>query len=471
MADTSGEPPNPDNGTARAPKGRARVKEGAAPDTSKPEGAERGDPGLNPWQVLQEARKTVPFLDYAVGVVGLAAAAAIVIFFLGYSRAAVFSITAVLIGSILLFAISRLALSRSKASQFAGIVVLWAVIAFFVTFLGFTISAVAAGQPCNWAEILGITPSCAKATEVACASDPAGDTSDTKPTLAVTPVYPPREGVQVGDVYAVEEHDAADRLTAKTAFIDSIDMSAPIRAYQKSRYQYVSGEKPVAGVVAEMIDNFPAIEVDSGVALKVSDTGKGSDPKRLRLTARFSDVTSTEVPVLVGARTLSLYCDNAVTAINCRRSSDAYVINLKYNSAQSDPGYVRSAGVLFLTKVYRAKSITYSALCASAASAMGVTAVATGGSPIDLPSQVLETQDPALIDAMTDLRKALQNAPTTDSQSVLSSLKALPDNSVMQTFARPVVIGYESVSIAGIPDEGPVLLEPDASDSQPSSSE
>jgi len=461
MAGPDSRPTNPDDPEKGGGDGDHETPVGPAAADAGADGAAHGNPGLNPWELLQEARKIVPFLDYAVGVVGLAAAAAIVIFFLGYSRAAIFAIAAVLIGAILLFAISRLALSRNKASQFAGVVVLWAVIIFFLTFLGFTISAVAAGQPCNWAEVLGVTSQCSKSPAVACSVEPNDHTGQPDQALGVAPIYPPREGVQIGDLYAVEQHSGADGFRAKTALLTSVDMRPEIQAWAKSRYHYVA-DKAAVNLVPETIDSFPTIEVDSGVTMSATQSNAASSPARLRLTMRFDGVTSSEVPPIVGEERLAEFCESEAGYL-CENAYAANAINQRYALGPNDSAEVRAAGVLLVTKVYRATQVTYRALCASAADAMGVTAVASPLAPLAGASNALETKDPALIEAMADLTKALTAVPGDQTGSSTSSLKALADNSVIQTFVRPVVIGYESVSVAGRPEPNEDIIEPDVS--------
>lgn len=115
-------------------------------------------------KVLREARRAVPFLNYAFGVVGLAAAASLIVGLIGYDRLAIFATALVLIGAVLLFAVAQLVTSQSRASVWAGIVILWTVIAMFVIFAGFTVSAFARGEPCNWADYIGVRSACAGRT-------------------------------------------------------------------------------------------------------------------------------------------------------------------------------------------------------------------------------------------------------------------------------------------------------------------
>ena len=64
---------------------------------------------------------------------------------------------------ILLFVFSQLVVSKSRSTQIAGTVLLWAVLLFFVTFLVFTVTAFADEWPRPWAIFLAITPNAAPA--------------------------------------------------------------------------------------------------------------------------------------------------------------------------------------------------------------------------------------------------------------------------------------------------------------------
>ncbi|NVO13997.1 MAG: hypothetical protein HXX10_08165 [Rhodoplanes sp.] len=134
---------------------------------------------LNPWEVLVEAQRRVPALRFAIGVAGIAAAAAIVSHFAGDTRSAVILISLVFVGMILLFAFSRLVTARSRGARIAGELLLWSVTAFFVLFLGFTAWAAFDGRPCNWAEFLNWRrhPSCIQTNGEKPPSDPDTHTS------------------------------------------------------------------------------------------------------------------------------------------------------------------------------------------------------------------------------------------------------------------------------------------------------
>jgi hypothetical protein len=107
-------------------------------------------------RVLEAARTAVPAVNYALGAAGIAAAGAIVTFFIGETKAAAIIFGAMIVAMVLLFAFSRLIVAKSAAATNAGIVLLWAVTIFFCVFLVFTTTAVAFGWPLTWASVLGL---------------------------------------------------------------------------------------------------------------------------------------------------------------------------------------------------------------------------------------------------------------------------------------------------------------------------
>ena len=115
--------------------------------------------GIDPLHILNLARQAVPAVNYALGVAGISAAGAIVTFFLGWTRASVVLIALIFVGMLLLFLFSQLAVARDRTIQLAGAVLLWAVLLFFVSFLGFTVTAFALLWPPAWADFLGIQKS------------------------------------------------------------------------------------------------------------------------------------------------------------------------------------------------------------------------------------------------------------------------------------------------------------------------
>lgn len=111
---------------------------------------------FSPWKVLMAAREAVPAVDYALGTAGIAAAGSIVTAFLGKGKVSIIIFGAMLVAMVLLFVFARLVASTSPMITYAGYFLTWAVVLFFVTFLVFTATAMAIGQPTIWAGVLGV---------------------------------------------------------------------------------------------------------------------------------------------------------------------------------------------------------------------------------------------------------------------------------------------------------------------------
>lgn len=125
-----------------------------------------GDESVNPWQVLNAARKAVPAVNYALGVAGVGAAGAFVNLFLGPTKASVVVLALVFIGMLLLFVFAQLVGAKSASVHTAGVALLWAVLLFFIAFLIFTVTAFASEWPTPWARFLGISSASASSSEV-----------------------------------------------------------------------------------------------------------------------------------------------------------------------------------------------------------------------------------------------------------------------------------------------------------------
>jgi TolB-like protein/Flp pilus assembly protein TadD len=107
-------------------------------------------------QILTAARKAVPAVDYALGAAGVAAASAIIVGLLGYTRTAWIVFGGTLIAMVLLFAFARLVAAQSPTITLAGVVLLWAITVFFCVFLIFTVTAFAFLWPDPWADFIGV---------------------------------------------------------------------------------------------------------------------------------------------------------------------------------------------------------------------------------------------------------------------------------------------------------------------------
>jgi hypothetical protein len=127
---------------------------------------ERVDPAqtttlADPLSILREAIRAVPSVSFALGIAGVAAAAAIVTTLTrGYSGITIIAVSLVFVGMFVLFLFSMLVRSKSPAIHYAGMVLMWAVTLFIIIFMGFTTTAAAGGWPCNWAQFLGFHSSC-----------------------------------------------------------------------------------------------------------------------------------------------------------------------------------------------------------------------------------------------------------------------------------------------------------------------
>jgi hypothetical protein len=105
---------------------------------------------------VNAARKAVPAVDFALGTAGIAAAAALISIFLGKGTAGYVVLGITFISMVLLLVFAGLVRSGSRVTSNAGKFLLWAVVFFFVSFLGLTLSAVIASWPRNWTKILGL---------------------------------------------------------------------------------------------------------------------------------------------------------------------------------------------------------------------------------------------------------------------------------------------------------------------------
>jgi hypothetical protein len=145
---------------------------------------------LTPMAILDKARKAVPAVNYALGVAGIAAAAAIVSWLVGKNISSIILLSSSFVGMILLFIFSKLVVSTAPSIQFAGVFLVWITLVFFAIFLLFTTTAYVLTWPCNWAEFLGVTAKCSISGDPRkFVPDPAY-TTYSSPELGITAVYP-----------------------------------------------------------------------------------------------------------------------------------------------------------------------------------------------------------------------------------------------------------------------------------------
>lgn len=276
--------------------------------------------------------------------------------------------------------------------------------------------------------------------------------------LGVTPVYPPREDIQVGDIYAVELHTSADRLDARTAYIASRNLLPQINAYLGSRYNFADKGIETDGLP---INSFPQIEVNSGVSLGLGGSPQGlmaslglTLTKTLRMTLQFTGVVSYEVSIPQGMDELGGFCK---TSYVCQAAYLPTFINQRYQLRSDEPGSVKAAGVMMVTKVYLAKKITYTfndaQLAAAAASALeeGKTPAAVPVVTQEQIDQAISADNPEMIKALASLMATAKTSADAGG-SVSIAVSAISTNKVSFTeeHARPIVIGYEAVSMQGV---------------------
>ena len=109
---------------------------------------------LEPWRMLQAARRAVPAVDYALGAAGVAAAGAIVSYLIGKEQASIIIVGGMFVGMVLLFTFARLVSSQNAATTYAGVVLIWADTLFSCAFLFLTASAITFGWPPAWRAVL-----------------------------------------------------------------------------------------------------------------------------------------------------------------------------------------------------------------------------------------------------------------------------------------------------------------------------
>lgn len=179
---------------------------------------------FDPVKILNDARQAVPAVDWALGVGGVAAVGAIIAGLTGNNQAAIVVIGLIFLAMILLFAFATLIQLKHPAIRLSGIVLLWAVIIFFVVFLGFTVSSVATGEPCSWARVIQV-----RSTEC-----PAGNTAlETDPILSEVRKLSTEENANLRNATAAvvrylgsDDYAPRDQLAVADALVDMLSGQA-----------------------------------------------------------------------------------------------------------------------------------------------------------------------------------------------------------------------------------------------------
>ena len=329
-------------------------------------------------------------------------------------------------------------------------------------------------------------------------SEPAGISYAKAVTqLGINPVYPPREDMQVGDIYAVESNPRIDRIKLKSAYVAAANMTGPLETYLRSRYKFADtsiqtippappspppaqgadkpapkgtetiargqkgkrdGEKLLgpSDLTTLSIDALPQIEVDSGITIGVQGQPQGiaavfgfAAAKTLKMSLQFGNVTSYEVPLGVADAALDSYCRDNLGF--CTPDEAARLVNQKYQLGPGAKEYVRKAGLAMVAKVYLARQIVYvfddATLAAAVAQAVGDDGKIAKPAPTVSPTTldgILNSHDPNLIDAATALIRQLSDANAADGGNGSFSIGVANKQTVTisQIFDRPVVVGY-----------------------------
>lgn len=311
--------------------------------------------------------------------------------------------------------------------------------------------------------------------------------------LGIYPVYPPREDLQVGDIYGIEYAARTKPKETRKVFVDSVDLTPQIQKYLNRRYTFANTtgggtRAALLGTSASLptqsdavstsassynlfegpdpqnlsITAFPGIEVDSGLTLNVAAGSSNlgamfgfGGGTTLKMTLNYGRVTSYSVPIPVAKAALEAYCEGIWPASHpeyCDSDNLSEYINLKYQSGTD----VTEALPLMVSKVYLARAISYTfndrTLAAAAASLVNREQNAQASAPtIDasLLTSAVANKDAAMVTALAAFQNAL-NRSVVDGRNVEGatiSIAGYTSNSVTfeEVFQRPVAIGFEGV--------------------------
>lgn len=150
---------------------------------------------LDPFDILKRAQREIPAVKYLWGVIAAAACVAVVYGLLsGHTHISIIMGSALVLGGAVLWLILSSLHMGSRHVQLAASVLVWLVMAVLVVFMVFTISAVAAGIPCNWASLLGLRSAC----ETQSPTDPVSSQSGL--SVSDCPQIPPLSQTSTGSV-------------------------------------------------------------------------------------------------------------------------------------------------------------------------------------------------------------------------------------------------------------------------------
>lgn len=324
--------------------------------------------------------------------------------------------------------------------------------------------------------------------------------------LGIIPVYPPREDLQVGDLYGADASSRnSDKARLHTVFIQNVNLTSQIKGYLNGRYKFGATTTQSEGILKGTsmalpsqvdarasgnvldrsdeqtlpITGLPAIEVDSGLSIGAAGGSQQlaavfgfAAAKTEKMTLHFGMVTSYSVSIPTALDVLDGLCRYdpsmprgwkpapADIPQACNNVYVAQYINQKYQLADQDPERVQDANVLLVSKVYLARAISYTFNDATMAAAAAAAAGQGGGNAPTVPTldpkvvqDAVAKDDPALLEALASIQKAMADTVVSNqnqkANGVSLSVATYDRNSVtfQEIYERPVVVGYEAVKV------------------------
>jgi len=111
---------------------------------------------LTEWSIIQAASRRLPSIKYALGVVAISAAAALVFAFT--ARIPKFPLVIIGVCALMILLVIFAVISRASTRIAVGpaVLLVWSIAILFVLFIAAALSAIATSQPCNLARELGV---------------------------------------------------------------------------------------------------------------------------------------------------------------------------------------------------------------------------------------------------------------------------------------------------------------------------
>jgi hypothetical protein len=310
--------------------------------------------------------------------------------------------------------------------------------------------------------------------------------------LGILPVFPPREDIQVGDIYGVEDNPKVEGVRRHSVLIDHVDLTEQIRRELQQQYQFAnttvssaagidglsatvppsqvdgpSGKKVLtrSNLTALPITGLPAIEVDTGLSVGLAGAPQGlaavfsfAAARTEKMTLNFGMVTSYSVPIPEAVTALKGYCNDVRTIDNCQSANLTYYLNQKYQFGTDTRNAILLAHPLMVSKVYLAREISYTfndkTLAAAAAAGGAQQGKSTPTAPVVDPkllSSAVNSGNPDMVSALAAFQTALASneAANQNTQGVAVQIASYNQNSVTfsEIFQRPVVVAYEGAAL------------------------